>query len=176
MQLASQGWAVTALDNSSRRMERLASNLERTQLKAEMVKADISKWESEPKFDAILLDAPCSATGTMRRHPDVLHRIGMKQINELAALQSAMLDRAASWLKPGGKLVYATCSLEPHEGEAQIPAFLERHSGLEIDPVTSAELPEGLRPIRRVACEQHTPVLADEGGLDGFFIARLAKP
>ena len=176
MQLASQGWAVTALDNSSRRMERLASNLERTQLKAEMVKADISKWESEPKFDAILLDAPCSATGTMRRHPDVLHRIGMKQINELAALQSAMLDRAAGWLKPGGKLVYATCSLEPHEGEAQIPAFLERHSGLKIDPVTPAELPDGLQPDPQGCLRTAPPMLADEGGLDGFFMARLAKP
>lgn len=176
MQLASQGWAVTALDNSSRRMERLANNLERTQLKAEMVKADITKWESAAKFDAILLDAPCSATGTMRRHPDVLHRIGMKQINELAALQSTMLDRAVSWLKPGGKLIYATCSLEPHEGEAQISAFLERHSGLEIDPVTPAELPDGLRPDPQGCVRTKPPMLADEGGLDGFFIARLAKP
>jgi RimJ/RimL family protein N-acetyltransferase len=84
-------------------------------------------WQPEAQFDAVLLDAPCSATGTFRRHPDVLHRIGPKQVAELVELQAAMLDKAAAMVKPGGRLVYATCSLEPEEGEAQADAFLARH-------------------------------------------------
>jgi 16S rRNA (cytosine967-C5)-methyltransferase len=175
MQLAAAGWTVSALDNSSRRMERLSNNLERTQLTAELIRADITTWESKPRFDAILLDAPCSATGTMRRHPDVLHRIGMKQINELAALQSAMLDRAAAWLNPGGHLVYATCSLEPHEGEAQVQPFLDRNTNFTIAPVTAAELPAGITPDDRGCVRTLPGMLADAGGLDGFFAARFVK-
>ena len=175
MQLAAQGWAVTALDNSARRMERLAANLERTGLHAEMVKADITNWENKAQYDAILLDAPCSATGTMRRHPDVLHRIGMKQINELAAVQSVMLDRAAGWLKPGGTLVYATCSLEPHEGEAQVDAFLSRNKGFAIASIAPEELPDGLAPDAKGCLRTMPPMLADAGGLDGFFVSRFVR-
>ncbi len=175
MQLASQGWAVYALDNSARRIERLKNNLERTGLHAEIVRADATTWESGPRFDAILLDAPCSATGTMRRHPDVLHRIGLKQINELAALQSAMLDRAAAWLKPGGTLVYATCSLETHEGEAQVAPFLARHKDFTIAPVRSEELPAGIAPNAQGCVRTLPGMLRDEGGLDGFFAARFVK-
>jgi 16S rRNA (cytosine967-C5)-methyltransferase len=173
MQLSAQGWTVTALDNSARRMERLTQNLERTGLNAELIRADVSTWESGPKYDAILLDAPCSATGTMRRHPDVLHRIGLKQINELAALQSMMLDRAAAWLKPGGTLVYATCSLEPHEGEAQISPFLERHKKFKILPAKADELPAGIIPNAKGCVRTLPGMLADQGGLDGFFVARF---
>jgi 16S rRNA (cytosine967-C5)-methyltransferase len=175
MQLAAQGWAVTALDNSARRMERLSSNLERTDLPAELVRADVSTWESKPRFDAILLDAPCSATGTMRRHPDVLHRIGMKQINELAALQSMMLDRAAKWLKPGGRMVYATCSLEPHEGEAQVQPFLDRNSDFALVPITADQLPKGIAPSANGCLRTLPGMLADEGGLDGFFAAMFER-
>jgi 16S rRNA (cytosine967-C5)-methyltransferase len=175
MQLASQGWAVSALDNSARRIERLKNNLERTGLHAEIVRADATTWESGPRFDAILLDAPCSATGTMRRHPDVLHRIGLRQINELAALQSAMLDRAATWLKPGGTLVYATCSLETHEGEAQVAPFLARHKNFAIVPVRSEELPAGIAPNAQGCVRTKPGMMTEQGGLDGFFTARFVK-
>ena len=175
MQLSAQGWTVSALDNSSRRMERLSKNLERTGLNANLVRADVTTWESEAVFDAILLDAPCSATGTMRRHPDVLHRIGIKQINELAALQSMMLDRAAGWLKPGGTLVYATCSLEPHEGEAQIEPFLDRHLDFEIRAITQDELPDNIAPDAFGCLRTKPGMLADQGGLDGFFAARFVR-
>lgn len=175
MQLSAQGWAVSALDNSSRRMERLSKNLERTGLNANLVRADVTTWESEAVFDAILLDAPCSATGTMRRHPDVLHRIGIKQINELAALQSLMLDRAAGWLKPGGTLVYATCSLEPHEGEAQIGPFLDRHPDFEIAAVSQDELPGGVPPDAFGCLRTKPGMMAEQGGLDGFFAARFVR-
>jgi 16S rRNA (cytosine967-C5)-methyltransferase len=175
MQLAAAGWAVTALDNSARRMERLTSNLERTGLTAEIIRADVSTWESAPRFDAILLDAPCSATGTMRRHPDVLHRIGLKQINELAALQSMMLDRAAAWLKPGGSLIYATCSLEQHEGEAQISPFLARHKDFTLSQVRSDELPSGIAPSKNGCVRTLPGMIAGDGGLDGFFAARFVK-
>lgn len=175
MQLAAQGWRVTALDNSARRMERLKSNLARVGLSAELVRADITTWESERVFDAILLDAPCSATGTMRRHPDVLHRIGMRQINELAALQSLMLGRAARWLKPGGRLVYATCSLEPHEGEAQVDAFLERNPDFTILSVTEEEMPAGIAADNRGCIRTMPGMLVEAGGLDGFFVARFVR-
>jgi 16S rRNA (cytosine967-C5)-methyltransferase len=175
MQLSAQGWTVSALDNSSRRMERLTKNLERTGLNAALVRADMTTWDSEPLFDAILLDAPCSATGTMRRHPDVLHRVGLKQINELAALQSLMLDRAATWLKPGGKLIYATCSLEPHEGEAQIGPFLDRHPDFEVAAIAPEELPAGVAPDAFGCLRTMPGMIADKGGLDGFFAARFVK-
>ncbi len=175
MQLSAQGWTVSALDNSSRRMERLSKNLERTGLNANLVRADATTWESEAVFDAILLDAPCSATGTMRRHPDVLHRIGIKQINELAALQSLMLDRAAGWLKPGGTLVYATCSLEPHEGEAQVGPFLDRHPDLEVRAIAQDELPGGVTPDAFGCLRTKPGMLAEQGGLDGFFAARFVR-
>lgn len=175
MQLAAQGWNVTAIDSSAKRLERLHENLTRTRLIANVIKADVMHWQPKEPVDAILLDAPCSATGTLRRHPDVLHRIGIKQINELAALQSAMLDRAAGWLKPGGTLVYVTCSLEPHEGEAQVAPFLERHRQWAIAPVLDSELPGDIAatPIGTV---RTTPaMLAGAGGIDGFFMARFTK-
>jgi 16S rRNA (cytosine967-C5)-methyltransferase len=175
MQLSAAGFAVTALDNSARRMDRLMSNLERTQLNAERVNADVMDWKPSQPFDAILLDAPCSATGTMRRHPDVLQRIDMKAINNLAAIQSAMLDRAAGWVKPGGALVFATCSLEPHEGEAQAEAFLARHPEYATMPVTADELPAGVVANAQGHVRTMPPMLAEQGGLDGFFVARFAR-
>lgn len=175
MQLSAAGFTVTALDNSARRMDRLMSNLERTQLNAERVNADVMEWKPAQQFDAILLDAPCSATGTMRRHPDVLHRIDMKQINNLAAIQSAMLDRAADWVKPSGLLVFATCSLEPHEGEAQAEAFLARHPEYSTQAVTGGELPEGVAANAHGHLRTMPPMLADQGGLDGFFVARFVR-
>ena len=176
MQLAAAGFKVTALDKSAKRLERLEANLERTGLSAETVKADALEWEPKEPFDTILLDAPCSATGTFRRHPDVLHRIGERQLSELIELQSAMLDRAAGWLKPGGSIVYATCSLEPGEGEAQIAAFLDKHAGFSRAEMDVAMLPEGIGFNSGGDLRTLPDLLADVGGLDGFFAAHLTAP
>ena len=175
MQLSAAGFTVTALDNSARRMNRLMANLERTQLNAERVTADVMEWKPPALYDAVLLDAPCSATGTMRRHPDVLHRIDLKAINNLAAIQSAMLDRAAEWVKPGGLLVFATCSLEPHEGEAQAEAFLARHPEYSTQAATPQEMPAGVEANAQGHIRTMPPMLAEQGGLDGFFVARFAR-
>ena len=167
LQLAAAGWQVTSLDKSAKRLDRLVENLDRTGLAAEVVAADALIWEPTRPYDAILLDAPCTATGTARRHPDVLHRIGPRQIAEMADLQAALLARAAGWLVPGGTLVYATCSLEPEEGEQQAAKV-----ALERLPLAAAELPAGLSPIRESWLRTDPSMLPEHGGLDGFFIAR----
>ena len=167
LQLAAQGWKVTALDISKRRLELLKSNLKRTGLAASTVRADALTWEPKHQFDAILLDAPCTATGTARRHPDVLHRIGARQIEEMAELQAALLDRAKGWLKPGGIFVYATCSLEREEGEDQTSAV-----DLAPLPIGSQNLPAGLEPTAEGWLRTDPGMLGEVGGLDGFFIAR----
>lgn len=163
MQLAAAGWNVVAVDNHAKRLERLRANLARTGLDAAVVQADILTWEPPARADAILLDAPCTATGTFARNPDVLHRIGERDIAALAALQAQMLARAVMWLKPGGTLIYATCSMEREEGEGVIEA-----SGFTVDPVAADELPAGLQPH----ADGWVRILP-EPGLDGFFIARL---
>ena len=175
MQLASAGWNVVSVDNSAKRMERFQDNLKRTQLQAEDVIADLMQWEPAEPADAILLDAPCSATGIYRRHPDVLHCIGSRQIADRAEVQRALLDRTAHWVKPGGALIYAVCSLEPEEGEEQIEAFLERHEQFAIDPVTSDELPTGLSPTESGCVRTLPDSLAEQGHVDGFFIVRLLR-
>ena len=175
MQLAAAGWDVTAVDQSKKRLERLSSNLARTDLSATIVQADLRQWEPSAPVDAILLDAPCSATGIYRRHPDVLHRIGARQIAELAELQTELLDRAAQWLKPGGTIIYATCSLEKAEGEDQIGSFLRAHSDFRLASPVQAELPEGIEPSAEGWLRTLPVTLADKGGTDGFFIARLAR-
>ena len=167
LQLASAGWQVTSIDNSARRLERLEENLTRIGLTAEIVRADALEWQPEGKYDAILLDAPCTATGTCRRHPDVLHRIGPRHIAEMAELQVRLLARAREWLKPGGTLVYAVCSMETAEGEGQAEQM-----GLATAPITAAELPEGIAPTAQGWLRTDPGMLAEAGGLDGFFIAR----
>ncbi len=167
LQLAAAGWQVTALDVSKRRLELLKDNLKRTGLKANVVRADALTWEPRHRFEAILLDAPCTATGTARRHPDVLHRIGTRQIAEMAELQTALLARAAEWLKPGGVLVYAVCSLEPEEGEERAARVV-----LMPNPIGPEELPAGLAPTPQGWIRTDPGMLAVEGGLDGFFVAR----
>lgn len=174
MQLAASGWNVTALDMSKRRLELLKDNLKRTGLKASPVRADALTWEPKHRFDAILIDAPCSATGTCRRHPDVLHRIGKGQIADMIALQRGLAAKAAEWLAPGGVLVYAVCSLEAEEGEEQA-AWIDAELGLAPMPVTPEELPDGLAPTSEGWVRTHPGMLADEGGLDGFFVARWVK-
>ena len=175
MQLAANGWRVTAVDQSKKRLERLTENLARTGLSAETVTADLRAWQPDSAADAILLDAPCTATGIFRRHPDVLHRIGERQIAELAELQAALLLRAAQWLKPGGLLVYATCSLERAEGEEQVERFLAASPDFSTDPVGSDLLPSGMEPTPEGWVRTLPNMLAEQGRLDGFFVARLRR-
>lgn len=175
LQLAAAGWDVTALDNSEARLGRLRENLERTGLTASMVTGDALVWKPAAPADAVLLDAPCSATGIFRRHPDVLHRVRPSVIAETAALQARLLARAADWVKPGGRLVYATCSLEPAEGEAQLTRFLAGRSDYAIEPATADELPVGVEPHREGYVRTLPGMLADKGGMDGFFIVRLRR-
>lgn len=169
LQLAAAGWDVTALDNNERRLRLLQDSLERTGLPARIVTADALTWEPEAKFDAILLDAPCTATGTLRRHPDVIHRIGPDQIAAMAGIQHRMLERAAQWLLPQGRLVYAVCSLEREEGAEQAATT---PAGLTSDAVLASELPAGLEPSPGGWVQTDPGMLLQSGGLDGFFIAR----
>jgi 16S rRNA (cytosine967-C5)-methyltransferase len=170
LQLAAAGWQVTALDVSKRRMVRLRENLERTGLSGKVVVADALTWEPEAPFDSVLLDAPCTATGTARRHPDVIHRIGERQIAEMVELQAALLERASGWLSPGGRLVYAVCSQEREEGEVQAATIK-----LPVDAIRADELPAGLVPSSEGWLRTDPAMLAEHGGIDGFFIARFAN-
>ena len=173
MQLAAAGLGVTAVDSSESRLRRLRENLERTRLSAELVAADALRWTPAFAFDAILLDAPCSATGTFRRHPEVLYRARPRIIAENAELQGRLLDRAADWLKPGGTLVYSVCSLEPQEGEQRIEAFLAARDDFTLEAPIS--LPGFARPSERGWVRILPGLLEADGGLDGFFIARLVR-
>ena len=175
MQLAAAGWKVTALDNSPTRLERLSDNLARTKLSATVVTADALLWKPAELADAVLLDAPCSATGIFRRHPDVLHRVRPSAISEMAALQERILGRAAGWVKPGGTLVYATCSLEPAEGEDQLKRFLSVRDDYAVDPVRADQLPAGITPHADGYVRTLPGMLADVGGCDGFFMVRLKR-
>jgi 16S rRNA (cytosine967-C5)-methyltransferase len=175
LQLAAAGWNVTAVDVSESRLARLHENLHRTGLSAQVVAADLLQWQPAEPADAVLLDAPCSATGIFRRHPDVLHRVRPSLIGEMAELQSRLLHRAAAWVKPGGTLVFSTCSLEPREGEDQLASFLAHHPEFAIAPVVSAELPTGIAPREDGSLRLLPGLLAEQGGLDGFFIARLRR-
>lgn len=174
MQLASSGATVTAVDDSASRLGRLHENLERTGLAAEV---DVSSaLDHQGSYDAILLDAPCSATGTIRRHPDLPFAKDGSEFGDLIELQSKMLDHMWSLLKPGGRLVFCTCSLLPDEGEVQIEEALSRHADMQVErsalnqPGVSPDwiTPEGglrLRP----------DYWADNGGMDGFYIAAMRK-
>ncbi len=173
MQLAAAGHEVTALDRSESRLARLSDNLARTHLAATTVTADALTWETDQTFDAVLLDAPCSATGTFRRHPEVLYRARPAIIAESAALQTALLDRAASFVRRGGSLVYATCSLEPAEGEEQITAFLGRHADFGVEAADPGV--PGLAPTAEGWLRTVPGMLEDAGALDGFFTAHLVR-
>ena len=172
LQLAAGGAHVTALDVSDARLERVRDNLARTGLSATLAAGDALRWEPGQLFDHILLDAPCSATGIFRRHPDVLHLKGARDLTPLTLLQAALLRRAANWLKPGGTLVYATCSLDPREGERiaeRVSATLPRV------PFEPDELPLGLQPTSDGWVRTLPGTLAAEGGMDGFIIGRFRK-
>jgi 16S rRNA (cytosine967-C5)-methyltransferase len=175
MQLAAAGHRVTAIDASASRLARLRENLDRTHLEAQLVEADALKWTPAGQYDAILLDAPCSATGTFRRHPEVLYRARPNVIADSAELQRLLLDRAAKWLKAGGTLVYSVCSLEPEEGERVIGDFLAGNPDFTIGAPHSGELPDFV-PISAEGGVRILPgLLEPEGGLDGFFMARLVR-
>jgi 16S rRNA (cytosine967-C5)-methyltransferase len=175
LQLATQGWRVAAVDSSQARIKRLRENLYRTHAKAEVVHGDALLWSPAEPVDALLIDAPCSATGIFRRHPDVLHRVRPSVIHEMAALQARMLARAADWVKPGGTLIYATCSLEPVEGEAQLDTFLDSRDDYAIDAPDPALLPTGLPVTDRGFVRTLPGMLEAQGGCDGFFVARLRR-
>ncbi len=179
-ELAALGANVAAVDLSESRLRRLAENLRRLGLAARLEAADVLRWQPGEEFDAVLLDAPCTATGTIRRHPDIQWLKRPEDIAALSALQAKMLDRAAALVKPGGRLVFATCSLQPEEGEAHVAPFLERHPAFTLLPVDASEVsglsglvtPAGT--LRTLPCDGFgsDPALA---GMDGFFTARFER-
>ncbi len=175
-QLAAAGAQVTAVDISSKRLQRLSENLERLDLAADTVPVDVGKWKPDAPFDAVLLDAPCSATGTLRRHPDIAWNKTPEDVARLIAVQDRLLAAALMLVRPGGLLVYATCSLQPPEGGERIDALLASGAAAERLPVTDDELPglaEAITPtgdLRTLPCHW-----AARGGMDGFFVARLHR-
>ncbi|MEK7687294.1 MAG: transcription antitermination factor NusB [Pseudomonadota bacterium] len=174
MQLCAAGAAVTAVDISARRMTRVGENLARAGLAAELITADASKWTAAEKFDAILLDAPCSGTGTLRRHPDIAWLKDEEDVGRLTLTQDRLLLHAVEQLKPGGTLVYAVCSLQEDEGPARIEALLVREPRLSRVPVQPAELPGLDGALTKDGDVRTLPSMWPErGGLDGFYIARL---
>jgi 16S rRNA (cytosine967-C5)-methyltransferase len=178
-QLAAAGAKVTAVDRSAARLSRLVTNLARLGLHADVAAADATQWEAGP-FDAVLLDAPCFATGTIRRHPDIALLKRESDLVPLTALQSRLLDKAFALTKPGGRIVYCTCSLEPEEGEGQIAALLARNPHVRRQPVTPedvfglTDLINADGDLRTLPC--HLPGADPQlAGLDGFFAARLIR-
>jgi len=175
MQLAAAGADVVAVDISGPRLKRVLENLQRTGLSAKTVKADIREWAPPEPVDAVLLDAPCSATGVIRRHPDVLRLKTEDGLPATCALQAELIDRAAAMLRVGGVLVYCVCSLQPEEGEKQAQAALERLPQLARAPVAPEEI--GLPGAVTRAGDLRTlpSMLSEAGGMDGFFAARFIK-
>ena len=174
LQLASAGAIVTAVDKSGARLERVKENLARTKLTAALVEEDVLRFRPAEKADAILLDAPCTATGTIRRHPDIPWSKGETALAALADLHGKMIDHALTLLDPGGTLVYCVCSLQREEGEAQAKAALARHAGLERIPVRAEEIGGLDKAVTRDGDMRTLPsMLAEAGGMDGFFAVRL---
>ena len=172
-QLAAAGGIVTAVDRDAFRLATLRGNLLRLKLDARLVEADITEWHPPEKFQAILLDAPCSATGTVRRHPDLLHLRKPSDIAAYVKMQDRLLEAAAGFLAPGGRLVYSVCSLQPQEGAQRIDAAAVR-LGLRRDDLHLDALPDALTPEKNI--RTHPGLWAQRGGMDGFFIGRLVKP
>jgi 16S rRNA (cytosine967-C5)-methyltransferase len=179
-QLALAGASVVAVDISRTRLKTLKANLARLELDAEMITADATSWSADERFDAVLLDAPCSSTGTIRRHPDIPYLKSPADVEDLAALQARLLDSAAALLKPGGTLVYSTCSLELEEGEAQIAALLARNPEIRVDPILPEEMFGQSQWLQSPGFLRTFPYQLDLGapewsGMDGFFAARLKR-
>jgi len=175
-QLAVAGAAVTAVDISAKRLDRLRQNLGRLGLAAELVVADAVDWMPPEQFDAVLLDAPCTATGTLRRHPDIAWTKSPDDVVRLAALQGRLLEAALRIVKPGGMLVYATCSLQPEECEQRIAALLAAGAGAERLPAGPGEFP-GLEVAITAAGDLRTLPChwSESGGIDGFYACRLRR-
>jgi 16S rRNA (cytosine967-C5)-methyltransferase len=176
-QLAVAGARVTAVDRSSGRLARLSENLKRLKLSAEVVTANATRWQPAQPADAVLLDAPCSATGTLRRHPDIAWLREPEDIASVVDLQDKLLNAAAEMVRPGGLLVYATCSLQPEEGPERIAALLERRHDLERVPLGAGELGEAFEDAITADGDLRTlpSHFADLGGLDGFYACRLRR-
>lgn len=176
MQLAAAGAQVTAVDQSAGRMKRVQENLARTKLHAEICVADAFAFD-QGGFDAVLLDAPCSATGTIRRHPDLPFAKDGSEFGDLIQQQAGMIDHALTLLRPGGRLVFCTCSLLPDEGEVQVENALARHSGLSVEPdaVALPFVPPEWR-TEEGGLRLRPDLWADQGGMDGFYMAQLRKP
>ena len=174
LQLAAAGAIVTAVDKSAGRLRRVTTGLTRTGLAAETVAADAATWPDARQFDAVLLDAPCSATGTFRRHPDVLWNARPSDIPSLTQVQARLLRSAAQRVRPGGRLVYSVCSLETEEGEAQVREFLSAQPDFTLDPISPGE---GGSPGLSLTMDGWLRILPHhaDGGVDGFFIARFRR-
>jgi len=180
LQLAAMGAQVTALDRSEKRLKRLEENLKRTKLAADIICADGLEWDNKTQYDVILLDAPCSATGTFRRHPDVLYNRTPKMVSDLTKLQDKLLKNAAQWLKPDGILIYSVCSLQSEESLPRVDRFLRELPDFRLISIPSSlnaglgfDLPETRfegGTLRSLPSD-----LADDGGMDGFFIAAFAR-
>jgi|GWRWMinimDraft_9_1066018.scaffolds.fasta_scaffold00029_12 16S rRNA (cytosine967-C5)-methyltransferase len=176
LQLAAGGAIVTAIDRSDTRMRRVQDNLARLKLTASCITADATAWQPPAPVSCVLLDAPCSATGTIRRHPDIAWRKTQQQIDGLMALQDRLLAAAANMLAPGGILIFCTCSLQPEEGPERIEAFLAKGAPFVRVPVRAeevgglGELITALGELRTLPCH-----LGELGGMDGFYAARLQR-
>lgn len=176
LQLAASGAEVVALDRSDTRLKRLRANLERTGLTAEVVVTPAEDWEDDRAFDAVLLDAPCTATGTFRRNPEVLRATKPADVAKLADVQHRLLDAAAERVKPGGRLVYCVCSMEREEGETQIIAFLRRNPAFRTAPAIPADIGAPDEALTPEGWLRILPSMwAGKGGVDGFFVARLDR-
>lgn len=172
-QLLTAGAVVASVERDPTRAEKLRTNLRRLNLESEVVVADLLVFSPEEPFEAVLLDAPCTATGTIRRHPDIMWTKGPADIAAMAALQQLLLGRAAAFTAPGGRLVYAVCSMEPEEGPNVVENFLAAHPDFVRAPIDEAET--GFSPTPRGDLSTHPALLPDAGGMDGFFIARFTK-
>jgi 16S rRNA (cytosine967-C5)-methyltransferase len=172
-QLLTAGAVVTSVERDPTRAERLRANLLRLGLESEILVADLLDFTSAEPFDAVLLDAPCTATGTIRRHPDIMWSKGPADVAAMAALQQRLLGKAAEFVAPGGRLVYAVCSMEPEEGPDVIDHFLAAHPTFVRQPIDTAET--GFMPNASGDLRTDPALLADAGGMDGFFIARLTR-
>lgn len=174
--LAARGAKVTAVDRHPNRLARLMQNMDRLHLKVEPIVRDMMEADLGGPYDVVLLDAPCSATGTLRRHPDVAWLKRESDIGALAKAQSQMLQRAMNYVKPGGLLIYSTCSLEAEEGEQQIATFLAQQKEWVLEAISPSDIGGLTQCLRRDGTLRSRPdMLAEQGGIDGFYVARLRK-
>lgn len=176
LDLCAAGADVTAVDISEKRLQRVSENLKRTGLNARTVAADVRTFVPDAPAEIVVLDAPCSSTGTLRRHPDVAHLKSPEDIDKLAGVQAALLDAAAAMTAPGGTLLYVTCSLQPEEGEDAVEGFLSRAPAFRRNPVTAQDVSGLTAAVTPTGDFRTLPCyMADIGGMDGFFAARLVR-